>query len=394
MKKTQVSRRGKELHSAQASKKSRRLLWSVVSVLLLCMGGSAGTISYGWWRSKTTALVRGDPSLIKSLSYWLQEGTGRFRTFTSEEELPWYLQGERRVHSFITFQELNGWTHGPLEGASLIVSSPSQETHFFFFDVYGLFVPAEVANRYHSLSQLLLQENRPLLIAGADDGILFAFLSCLFAERAPPHSISLPALLRQAIAENKPSLVGFDSDLMMHLDEKAPFFSQGGGKELLSFLRACQKRGLLVPQWQFYTHEDVRNDFQRYESPLLFGLYEYKKGPFMRELAFYRMDLSLYEKGLIPVRLYMAGLNSRDAKKNQEARFFTRLTSPAALHVFNEKTPFLTLGLGGPFLNQEHRAFLDIIAQASLFPLGSEKERKENILLLRWLEAFRNLLRN
>jgi len=240
--------------------------------------------------------------------------------------------------------------------------------------------------------QFLIQGGRPLLIAGADDGILFAFLSAIFAHLAPPNTPSLPELLSQAIAENNPSLVGFDLASMMHLDENAPFFSQKGGKALLAFLRTCQKEGILTAQWQFYTQEDVHNDFQRYEKPLLFGPYGYKKGPFMKELAFYRMYLSIYDKGPMPVRVYTARLYALNPK-SQEVRFFAQLTSPTALQVFNEETPFLTLSLAGPYLNQEHRFLLDVMAQSTLFPLGSEQERKENALLLRWLEALRNLLR-
>jgi len=392
VKKEQVSLHNKKPQSSKEKGKQRPWLFLVGGLLLLFIVGSAGIVSYGWWRSNTTALVQGEGTLIKALSRWLQKGDGSLQPFTSEQELPWYFRGERQKQSVIKLQELSGWEEGPLAGASLLAPTGSQEKKLFFFDGYGLFVPAGMEKTGLPFPQFLIQGGHLLLIAGADDGILFAFLSALFAHLAPSNTPSLPELLSQAIAENNPSLVGFDAASMMHLDENAPFFSQKGGKALLAFLRTCQKEGLLTAQWQFYTQEDIHNDFQWYEKPLLFGPYGYKKGPFMKELAFYRMYLSIYDKGPMPVRVYTARLYALNPK-SQEVRFFAQLTSPTALQVFNEETPFLTLSLAGPYLNQEHRFLLDVMAQSTLFPLGSEQERKENALLLRWLEALRNLLR-
>lgn len=392
MKKEQVSLHNKKPQSSKEKGKQRPWLFLVGGLLLLFIVGSAGIVSYGWWRSNTTALVQGEGTLIKALSRWLQKGDGSLQPFTSEQELPWYFRGERQKQSIIKLQELSGWEEGPLAGASLLAPTGSQEKKLFFFDGYGLFVPASMEKTGLPFPQFLIQGGRPLLIAGADDGILFAFLALIFAHLAPPNTPSLPELLRQAIAENNPSLVGFDSASMMHLDENSPFFSQKGGRALLTFLRTCQKEGLLTAQWQFYTQEDVHNDFQRYEKPLLFGPYGYKKGPFMKELAFYRMYLSIYDKGPMPVRVYTARLYALNPK-SQESRLFTQLTASEALQVLNEETPFLTLSLVGPYLNQEHRSLLDVVAQRTLFPLGGEQERKENALLLRWLEALRNLLR-
>lgn len=393
MKKEQESLHNKKPQRSKEKGKQRPWLFLLGGLLLLFILGGGGILSYGWWRAKTTALVQGEPGIITSLSRWLHKGDSSLQPFTSEQELPWYFRGERQKQSVIKLEELNGWEQGTFAGASLLGPSASQEKALFFFDGYALFVPADMENKYSSLSQLLLQEKRPLLIAGADDAVLCAFLSSVFADLAPPNTPSLPELLRQASAENNPSLVGFESASMMYLEENTSFFSQKGGKALLSFLRTCQKEGTLSAQWQFYTQEDVHNDFQRYEKPLLFGPYGYKKGPFSKELAFYRVYPSLYTKGPIPVRIYTARLYSLNPK-SQEARLFAQLTVSGALQVLNEETPFLTLSLSGPYLNQEHRAFLDVMAQTSLFPVGGEKERKENVLLLRWLEALRNLLKS
>lgn len=217
----------------------------------------------------------------------------------------------------------------------------------------------------------LLSRGRRIILAGADDGDLTAFLVFILGfaggRRAVEGLYDLPG-------------AGLDDP---------------GTAALAALLQDLVRRGILEPAWYDRDLIALRADLEEGRlSDAAFCSYGTRRALSPIQAFDYR-TVPLPSAGggaAYPIRsLGVRTVAGSPAGRKAEVAL-TTLASPASLRGFAEQTSYLSFSPSGPFLNRDHRELLAALLGAEPFPIGPALRSHPDWDL--WLATFRTYLRS